>query len=105
MDIDRIGPVMKIANDSVFAEEVVAIEFKTAANIRFEFRRARITIDGPQRRQVVSGVEIVDPALGGQFAIVPGAVVLLFARRVTRCLQGGSQQLLISSMMEQPAQQ
>ena len=63
MNLHRIRAVMKISGRAVLAEKVGSVELEPAADARFELRCFGIAADGPQRAQVVAGMEVVDPSL------------------------------------------
>jgi hypothetical protein len=71
MDIDRISPVMKVPRRAVFTEKVCPVEFVAAPYARIELSCAGVLADGLQRTQVVSSMEVVDPALRRRFAVIP----------------------------------
>ena len=77
MNVYGIGTIVKIFRGTVFPEKMIPVEFETALDIGFKFRCCGVSANGFQRAQVVARVEVVDPALGRMFTIVPGSIVLL----------------------------
>jgi hypothetical protein len=97
MDIEGINAVVKVGGRAVGGKEVVAIEAITARERFGELERGGVAANTAQGAEVVAGVEIVFPPLGRlvQFAVVPGAVGVLFGDREASALESGFKELLI----------
>jgi hypothetical protein len=63
MNVERVGAIVKISGCAVLPEKLSPIELETVSNARFELGCAGFTTYALQRAQVVSGVEVVNPAL------------------------------------------
>ena len=104
VDVDGKRAVVEVLRGSIFPEEVIAEEFEALANPVVEFRCAGIPRDGPEGAEVVARVEVVGPALRGGLAVVPGAAVVLFGRRVADHLHRGLEGLLVAGVPVELAQ-
>ena len=63
VNIDGIRAVMEIPDGAVVPEKVRSIEIKTFSNTRIEFGCMGIPSNRPQRAEIVSSMEIIDPSL------------------------------------------
>ena len=90
MDIDRVGPVMKIANRPVFPKKVIPVELKSDGGCVTQTRMCPGCGRSHAETSGCTRMEVVDPALVGQLAVLPGAVSSLPAGRIAGSLRARS---------------
>jgi hypothetical protein len=96
---------MKVPDRAVIAEKVSAVELKPASKARVELRRLGVSGYRLKGAQVVSGVKVINPPLCGPLAVVPRAIRLLLGGRITRSLEGRTEEFLLARVLVDAAQE
>src|SRR5262249_32495888 len=100
-----ISAVVKIPGRAILAEEVLNVEFVAQADLVLELVRIGAFANRSQPAEVVTGVEIINPLLGGSLAVRPRTVLALFACGIAGKFQGRFQQSIISRVLADAAEQ
>src|SRR5260370_8039255 len=105
VDVDWIRAVVEVSARTVLAKEVGAVELEPAPDARVELSGLRVPGDGSQPAALVSGAEVLDPALGPPLAAGPRAVGVLLRRRRAGRPEGRPEEFLLTRMPVHTAQE